>query len=320
MGRNYPSEEEIKLAEASFKTVLDADVHEDNKANRILTAIAFLTTAATFIFNAAYAPRSPTEQLKQTITQLLLPYVNTTQITAVANNVVQSIQVSQLTLCGLNAPLVFFTLYMFFVLLGAIFYLGALGPSLNLPKSKPPVSDDNNKPLLFFRDIARKGKEEWKRYWEVSCYSLLSQMKDDYIRNSWSIAQKANAKVTLMSYGSRFFKPAIAFLILLVSTLFSSNISLSLFFGGMGLYVLSVILYIIGRKQPLASGFYGLTACMMLIPIAAWLLFFCSNIESVDSFKGLTVPEFIVVWVLFSLFILAVTKELYSVLNSIQRQ
>jgi len=44
----------IALGEISFKTVLEADVHLDNKASRILGAMAFLTAAAAAIFAKAY--------------------------------------------------------------------------------------------------------------------------------------------------------------------------------------------------------------------------------------------------------------------------
>gem|GEM_PF-3018068 len=41
-----PFDKRIQLVETSFKTVLASDLHEDDKAGRILSAMAFLTAAA----------------------------------------------------------------------------------------------------------------------------------------------------------------------------------------------------------------------------------------------------------------------------------
>jgi hypothetical protein len=48
------AEAKFELAETSFKTVLDADVYLDNKASRILAALAFLTAASAAVFARAY--------------------------------------------------------------------------------------------------------------------------------------------------------------------------------------------------------------------------------------------------------------------------
>lgn len=42
---NAAFDKRIQLVETSFKTVLDLDLHEDAKAGRILSAIAFFTNA-----------------------------------------------------------------------------------------------------------------------------------------------------------------------------------------------------------------------------------------------------------------------------------
>ena len=49
----------LQLVEASFKTVLDADLHEDDKAGRILSTMAFLTAAAAAVLSAAEMVQKP---------------------------------------------------------------------------------------------------------------------------------------------------------------------------------------------------------------------------------------------------------------------
>ena len=45
--------QKAKIARESFKEALASDGHEDSKAQRILTAMAFITAAAGLIFNEA---------------------------------------------------------------------------------------------------------------------------------------------------------------------------------------------------------------------------------------------------------------------------
>ena len=59
----------MDLAESSFKAVLDADYHLDDKASRILSTMAFLTAAAAAVFSKAYLPSNgcETESRKRAI-------------------------------------------------------------------------------------------------------------------------------------------------------------------------------------------------------------------------------------------------------------
>lgn len=200
-------DDRVKLVEASFKTVLDADLHEDDKAGRILTAMAFLTTAAAVIYNVAYPFNTPT-----------------------------TARGASLTLLSLNISVLALYLYIFFVLVGAIFYLGALGPSLNKPtKPKEEVPS-----LLFFHSIASLENEKWSDHWkDHSMKELQEQMVQNYIKECLLIAQKVNAKVTLMSWGSIFFRVAILFFVVLMAALFSPDsgvVGLVFLFGLFGLF------------------------------------------------------------------------------------
>jgi hypothetical protein len=167
-----------ELAETSFKTVLDCDIHEDNKASRILTAMAFLTAAAAGIFAKAYSSDND----------------------------------SQLWVLAV------FSLYMFFVFLGASLYLTALGPALNIPLHWSKKGEEKEpKSLLFFKLITDIKEEAWKKYWkEQETISLEEKMTDDFIYETYLIAQKVKTKLFRMVFGSFFFKIAILFLIPLV--------------------------------------------------------------------------------------------------------
>lgn len=189
--KSSSSKSRFELAETSFKTVLDCDVHEDNKASRILTAIAFLTaaTAATFnLYNSFF------------VKDLQKPDI-----------------------FGLDLGLFAFSLYMFFIILGVVLYLTALGPSLNV-RSWLRGNSDNITSLLFFDAIARVKEEKWSNYWlNQESENLQNEMAKNLIHESYLIAEKVKIKYSRMAIGSFFFKIAIAFLIPLIVSLFPSE-------------------------------------------------------------------------------------------------
>jgi hypothetical protein len=175
----------LKLAETSFKTVLDANVHEDNKASRILAAMAFLTAAAAAVFARA-----------------------------------QSITTPQPIVFGLAWAVASFSFYMFLVLLGSLFYLVALGPALNLPRS----GKSGIQSLLFFQKIAEVATDQWEKHWkEKTAVQLEEEMTGNFVSEAYLIAEKARAKVTWMSIGSLFFRGAFLPLAALVIGLYPLN-------------------------------------------------------------------------------------------------
>lgn len=198
---NAPLDKRIQLVEASFNAVLNSDLHEDDKAGRILSAIAFLTAAAAGIFSAAYSPNLGGATLNRTLQQ------------------------SPLTIFGLNASVLAFSAYIFFILIGAVLYLGALGPSFNRPSWFGNRSQQVHS-LLFFRNIGALDAATWSNYWLKdgnTLAELQSKLVENYIYECWLIAQKEEAKVTLMSLGSLSFRIAILFLVMLTATLFLPN-------------------------------------------------------------------------------------------------
>lgn len=218
-----PSAEIIKLAETSFKTVLDADIHLDNKASRILSAIAFLTAAAAAIFSRAYSPVQTAPELQQPLTQALSPYLKAAQLPSTVSNVLQNLEKPRMSLLGFDLALLSFSAYILFVLLGAALYLAALGPSLNIPGWLRDQSKNKQvKSLLFFENIASVDEDRWFNYWtENAPKDVQRRIKDNFIKETYLLAQKTKTKVRLMSVGSVCFKGAITSLAFLIVSLFS---------------------------------------------------------------------------------------------------
>lgn len=210
-------DDRIKLVEASFKTVLDSDLHEDDKAGRILSAIAFLTAAAAAVFGAA-----------------------------------GNLQKTPSTIFGLNASVIAFSAYLFFVLVGAALYLGALGPSFNRPSWFQSRSQRVYS-LLFFQNIGALDEKAWSDYWlndERTLAELQDLMVKNYIDEGRLIAQKLQAKVTLMSLGSLSFRVAILFFVVLMATLFSPDSGVVWLVFLLGLFGLFYSFAFVSRTLP----------------------------------------------------------------------
>lgn len=224
------TEEIYDLAETTFKTVLDADVHLDNKASRILSAMAFLTAAAAAIFARTYSSGLSSEALEQTLTQSLTTHIGTAQLPSVVDSIIQSLQKTKVVFRELDLSLISFSTYILLVLIGSGFYLFALGPSLNIP---PWLKDSTNsgenelarlreliKSLLFFDTIGSLKKDDWLKYWQQeNPEKIKEKFVDSFENESYLIAQKIKTKVSLMSIGSFFFKLAFAALVSLAISL-----------------------------------------------------------------------------------------------------
>lgn len=205
----------FELAEKSFKAVLDADIHLDNKASRILSAIAFLTVAAVSIFAKAYSPE-------------------------IAEKGIQ--------ILGYDLAVLSFSAYILFVLLGSGLYLFALGPSLNIPswlrsRGNATREDENQvRSLLFFDSISALPEETWSKHWHnKSSEEIQKQMLGNLIKESYLIAQKTKNKVDTMSLGSIFFRIAIACLIPLVTSFLHASNRLIWIYICIGLFFLFFI-------------------------------------------------------------------------------
>lgn len=197
----------MELAEKSFKTILDADIHIDNKAGRILAAIAFLTAAASGIFTKAFALIGSKDRPPA------------------------------MTVHGLDVSLLAFSAFLFCVLLGAILYLATLGPALNLA-SGVKGHESQVKSLLFFESIGSlTSKDTWLQHWGWTkpeegsptkdaadhTTALTEEMEVNLLYEAYLIAQKIRTKILFMSLGSFLFKIGLVFLAPMVASLFTTN-------------------------------------------------------------------------------------------------
>ncbi len=235
----------LKLAETTFKTVLDADVHQDNKASRVLSAMAFLTAATAAVFGRAY-PASPLPQ------PLLLPGM------------------------ALYLRPLAFVCYISLILIGSALYLAALGPSLNIPpRLRADRTSTEVNSLLFFNMIAAIDEMSWQEVWKRDVADLQRKMLESYIRESRLIAQKAQSKFVLMSLGSLSFRLALICLGILAATLFVEARMVYAFALGACALLCLVFAFTTWRRPPsrlragtigwLAAGVVALTALLSQI-------------------------------------------------------
>jgi hypothetical protein len=241
----------LDLVEKSFKTVLDADIHQDNKAGRILSAIAFLTAAATTLFTRQYTPGMSKMQLNNILSQELSPYINAKLLPVAINSLEKKLSQNYQFVKIEDIALWSYWIYMLFVVLGAGLYLCALGPSFNISSSLR--NNKNGLPsLLFFEVIASSTVEEWNKEWDTqkSTGLIHQKMQENLQYETYLIAQKTRIKVTLMSIGSFCFRLSLASLIPLSASLFKirpqTNLGLSL--AGLSL-VFFVYSYSISQKK-----------------------------------------------------------------------
>lgn len=251
------SEEKLmELSEKAINVVLDVDKHFDDKASRILSAMAFLTAAAAAIFTKAYSPIVPADMIRRKLYEVVpaLP----PDVTNAINKVTW--EVPQASIRGIEWSLITFSVYILLVLVGAILYLTALGPFLNIPEAwrreiSPDRSADKKKrlsSLLFFYFIAEVDQQEWEAYWtqDRTPAELQNEITDTYIKDSRKIAQNAKVKYTYLRVGSLFFIVAIFFLMALVAGMLSADIRVVSVFTTVGGIVWAITLAGVTKARP----------------------------------------------------------------------
>jgi hypothetical protein len=248
----------IDLSEKVITGALDVNQHFDDKASRILSAMAFLTAAAAAIFTKAYSPSPPTDLIRRKIYEAL-PATAGLDVTNAINKV--SWEVPHASVGGIEWSLVSFSLYMLFVLVGAVLYLTALGPFLNISQAwrseiRPDRSSDKSlklSSLAFFYFISEVGEEEWKEYWKPPVRTpaqLQDELTDNYIKEARKVAQNAKVKYTYLSVGSLFFIVAIFFLMALIAGLLSTDNRVVGFFTMVGGIVWATTLAGVSKVRP----------------------------------------------------------------------
>jgi len=184
------------LARESFKEVLASDEHEDGKAQRILTAMAFLAAAAGFIF--AELSRS-----------------------GIAASLKFPIFVSYAYL-----PVCFFA-FVATMIIGTLFFLAALGPAFNIPKVwRKKEKTSYPRSLLFSQLILQGTQTDWENYWkESSVESLQDKLVKNYVTEAYLLAEKVKFKVGSMRWGKIVYKLSLGFLGMLVIPVFTIDVN-----------------------------------------------------------------------------------------------
>lgn len=220
--------QKIDIAERSYQENLAATIHEDGKAGRILTAMAFLTTAAAAIYT-----RVDPHQFAQPV------------------HFVEAAA---------------FPGYMFLVLLGVLFYLAALGPNLNIPSFRAKNINDSpglETTLLFFKKIAELSEPTWKRRWEKSPDDLQQTLESNFIHEAYLIAEKVSTKHTLMSIGSWCFRFAILFLIPLIARVCALDLIYTQIAMGAVFIVFAIVAWV-NRPPKIGLGVFWLILGVMV--------------------------------------------------------
>ena len=167
-----------ELSTRSLEEAKKLTEYEDDKANRILTAIAFISAFAGALFAALISKRS--------VAILFLSYTHSRAA----------------LLCDY-----FFTVFVFAIFGGAFLVLTAIRPRFNIPK-------ENNKPLksyLFFDPILKAGPIKWADGFTAK----LSQndLKLEYIKcnilETYLVADKIRQKLKALKPGIELLRLAI---------------------------------------------------------------------------------------------------------------
>ena len=169
----------VKIAEESLKSVIHLTEYEDDKANRILTAVAFLSAFAAVMFTETMdSVDFPKEPVSGCIAFLTHSY-----------------------------PYIYYGLFFFYALLmtwGAVLVIFGIRPSFNLPsviKSGGEVSS-----LLFFRFILSSTPETWaETYRDKSPQELEQLYFENCVTESYLVAGKIPKKIAFVELGTKYF-------------------------------------------------------------------------------------------------------------------
>jgi Family of unknown function (DUF5706) len=170
-----------QAAQRSLDTVTHLTEYQDDKANRILTAVAFMSAFAAVIF-VVVPSRYP----------LSIPLM--------------------LLRAGLKAEAyLLFTLYGAFVLyaltltIGVAFVLHAVRPRFNIPKGWKP---DGSKPAsyLFFEKIVEVSPTDWANaFVNVAKDDLLKKQAQNAVLEAYLVAEKIGVKMKWLTRGVMLF-------------------------------------------------------------------------------------------------------------------
>lgn len=170
-------EQEFRLAQLreSYREVLDATKHQDDKIGRFIAGIAFLTAAA-LVF------------LQQ-----------------------PGVLEGRYRLGAVNLPLpaLFLAAFLSAITLSLLLYLLATSAPLTIPGSSPTTRSRS-----FFLLIAGESDRSWQQLWSVPDGQLYRELTDELQQEILNIAQRADAKYRHSAEGSALFVIALMFFLL----------------------------------------------------------------------------------------------------------
>lgn len=164
----------------SLDTVTKLTQYEDEKANRLLTAIAFLSAFVASLF-ATIPTRFPPGSIGKLWNE--------------------GIHVRSILLGSVYG---WFCLYATLVSVGVAMILYGVQPRFNIPRD--PTRKKAPKSLLFFKHIIASDPEEWgKAFSEPSSHDLEMRYVKNSIVETYLVAEKIPVKIKWVTLGVKFF-------------------------------------------------------------------------------------------------------------------
>jgi hypothetical protein len=157
-----------ELLQTSYKEVLDATKHQDEKIGYMLTAISFLTAAA-----LALADFLAGRALSRTF-------------------VLGKYDLHDLALLALLAFLV--TVVFGVALLVLALATPLRDPGLPRPDDRVPRPDDTRVSQIYFYSIARTTEQEWRDKWQSQDNTLEGELIDMYVNETHNLAVRTDFK------------------------------------------------------------------------------------------------------------------------------
>ncbi|WP_324276633.1 hypothetical protein [Blastococcus brunescens] len=154
------------MARQTYVEVLDATKHQDDKVNRFLVAIAFLTTGA-----IAFVLKTELLGIRYIVDNERLPLI------AVAA-----------------------AMYLVMTIAAVILLLMALSTELKLPgRSQQQTGEDVrlDKSLLYFQMIGSQPLRQWFRRWDQPDDQLEDLLRKQYLREAHNLSERARVKYGL---------------------------------------------------------------------------------------------------------------------------
>jgi len=181
-----------QLSRRMFHHIWELNKHEDAKAERILTSVAFIALTTVTAFGVF-----------------------------VANHALFMITFGSF---HFDLILVSFVGFVVFVSLGTFIFLeaslrGFRNGAFRIETKENDKNDSKNyepRSLFYFKHIASENPEKWVRYFDGNVTDLLKKAYSDNVKETFLISQKTTRKVWLYKIGKFCFYLAIFFLVVLV--------------------------------------------------------------------------------------------------------